>query len=120
MIRLYGIKNCDTVKKARQWLDTRCIAYDFHDYKTQGLSQEQLNKWVAKLGWQPLINTRGTTWRQLTESEKAKLDNEQSAIELLLQKTSLLKRPLVEVEDELKLGFSELNYQQWFSHYESG
>lgn len=117
MIKLYGIKNCGTVKKARQWLDIHHIPYNFHDYKTQGLSQAQLEIWVKKLGWQQLLNTRGTTWRQVPEHERNTI-NEQTAIALMLQKTSLIKRPLLEFNDQIKLGFNEADYQQWFNGYE--
>lgn len=113
MIKLYGIKNCDTVKKARRWLDEQKISYSFHDYQVQGLNREQLLAWIKELGWQTLLNTRGTTWRQLPAEMKLELD-EQKALELMLQKTSLIKRPLLDLGEQRIVGFSELEYQQRF------
>lgn len=111
-ITLYGIKNCSTVKKARQWLEERQIAYIFHDYQVHGLKREQLMPWVKELGWQALVNTKGTTWRQLPADKKIELD-EAKAIELMLEKTSLIKRPLIDLGKERKLGFTETDYQEW-------
>jgi Spx/MgsR family transcriptional regulator len=113
VIKLYGIKNCDTVKKARRWLDEQGISYTFHDYQVQGLGREQLLAWIKELSWQKLLNTRGTTWRQLTAEMKLELD-EPKALELMLQKTSLIKRPLLDLGNQRLVGFSELEYQQWF------
>lgn len=114
MVKMYGIKNCTTVKKARQWLEAHHINYTFHDYQLHGLTREQLLTWVKELGWQALLNTRGTTWRLLPTEVKEKID-EQQAIALMLQKTSLIKRPLLDLGNECKLGFAEKDYQQWFS-----
>ncbi len=113
MIKLYGIKNCDTVKKARRWLDEQKISYSFHDYRVQGLSREQLLAWIKELSWQTLLNTRGTTWRQLPAEMKLELD-EQKALELMLQKNSLIKRPLLDLGEQRIVGFNELEYQQRF------
>jgi arsenate reductase len=113
MITLYGIKNCDTVKKARQWLDARKIEYNFHDYKIKGLTREQLLTWGKELGWQILLNTKGTTWRQLPDEQKQNID-EQKALELMLQNTSLIKRPLINLNNHYMVGFSEAQYSQWF------
>lgn len=113
MIKLYGIKNCDTVKKARRWLEERNISYDFHDYQVQGLNREQLLAWIRELSWQTLLNTRGTTWRQLPAEMKLELD-EQKALELMLQKTSLIKRPLLDLGKQRIIGFNEPEYLQWF------
>lgn len=113
MITLYGIKNCDSVKKARQWLEQRKIPYHFHDYKVNGLARDQLLIWITKLGWEVLLNTRGITWRQLSPEMKANLD-EAKAVALMLANTSLIKRPLLDLNGEYKLGFNETEYQRWF------
>lgn len=115
MFILYGIKNCDTVKKARQWLDAQQINYSFHDYKLKGVSLTQLQIWAAKLGWQALLNTRGTTWRRLSPASKLEL-NEERALELMLNNPSLIKRPLLALGDNFYLGFNELDYQAWLQN----
>lgn len=113
MTTLYGIKNCDTMKKARQWLDERGIAYQFHDYKKFGLAEQQLRSWVRQTGWERLVNTRGTTWRKLPESERANLD-EGKAVVLMLANLSLIKRPVLEHAGALHVGFSVAEYEQIF------
>lgn len=110
MITLYGIKNCDTIKKAKLFLAEHQLDYRFHDYRADGLSVELLNDFVAKLGWQQLLNTRGTTWRQLSEELKANLDQDR-AISLMLSQPALIKRPILVRDAEYLLGFSENNYQ---------
>jgi arsenate reductase len=112
LITLYGIKNCSTVKKARQWLDGKQIRYCFHDYKVHGLNLEQLQAWVVELGLQQLMNTRGTTWRLLPAAAKVDL-NERQAIELMLQNPSLIKRPLLDLGHKRILGFNTMEYDQW-------
>ena len=94
MITMFGIKNCDTIKKARKWLEAEGIDYQFHDYKKEGLSTEMLNSWVKDLGWEALVNKRGTTWRKLPEAVKESID-QASAIEIMLENTSIIKRPLL-------------------------
>lgn len=101
---LYGIKNCDTVKKARAWLDAAGAAYVFHDYKTAGVPEHKLRGWVDQLGWEPLLNRAGTTFRQFPEAEKAGLDAGR-AIALMLAHPSAIKRPVVERNDLLLVGF---------------
>lgn len=96
MIDLYGIANCDTVKRARAWLDAQHIAYRFHDFKKQGVPEGALIQWIAALGWEPLINRRGTTWRQLDEATRAGVVDADSARAVLLANPSLIKRPVVE------------------------
>ncbi|PXF32922.1 hypothetical protein WH50_01900 [Pokkaliibacter plantistimulans] len=112
MITLYGIKNCDTIKKARKWLETQQLDYRFHDYRVDGLTQEQLTSWCDELGWQALLNTRGTTWRGLSDEQKNDMDN-QRAIALMLEQPALIKRPLLDTGSSRHLGFKEADYAQW-------
>jgi arsenate reductase len=95
-ITMYGIKNCDTIKKARTWLESRGIAYAFHDYKTAGLDKKQLEDWTREVGWEPLVNRAGTTFRKLTDADKANLD-EAKAMRLMLENPSLVKRPVLAI-----------------------
>jgi arsenate reductase (glutaredoxin) len=110
MITLYGIKNCDTVKKARQWLDKHAIAYHFHDFRTDGLTHEQLQHFLTHCDWQIVLNRRSTTWKALTEIQKTEL-NGQSVINLLLEHTTLIKRPVLETSDKILVGFNADDYQ---------
>ena len=93
MVTLYGSKNCDTIKKARRWLDEQQVAYRFHDYRTDGLDRALLERFIAELGWQPLLNTRGTTWRKLDEATRAGIDNADAAAALMLEMPAIVKRP---------------------------
>jgi arsenate reductase len=102
---LYGIRNCDTVKKARAWLGARGIAYDFHDYKTAGIDAARLRGWSRELGWEKLLNRAGTTFRALPEADKADLD-EAKAIALMLASPSMIKRPVLDLGDKRLVGFS--------------
>jgi arsenate reductase len=109
---LYGIKNCNTVKAAMAWLEKNKIAYDFHDYKKSGVTKEKLTDWSRQVGWESLVNRRGTTWRQLDESTQKKITNEKAAIALMMEKTSVIKRPLIEKNGKvLVLGFDEGEYK---------
>jgi arsenate reductase len=105
MLKIYGIKNCDTMKKARAWLDGQGIEYEFHDYKKDGLDEGLLRQWVAELGWEALVNRRGTSWRALPESEREGID-EANAIALMLQNPSLIKRPVLDIGGKRLVGFS--------------
>ncbi len=96
MINLYGIPNCDTVKRARTWLDTQQLPYQFHDFKKLGVPEAALDQWLAALGWEPLVNRRGTTWRQLEEAERAAVVDAASARAALRAHPSLVKRPVVD------------------------
>ena len=109
MIKLYGIPNCDTVKKARKWLDANGVEYTFHDYKKSGVPERQLRTWVKKVGWEKLLNRRGTTWRKLDDSIKNSID-ESSAIRVMLENPSAIKRPVLESGKVLLIGFSEPEY----------
>jgi arsenate reductase (glutaredoxin) len=117
MLTLYGIPNCDTVKKARTWLDSRGIAYSFHDYKKNGITQQKLDQWLTQLPWEKLLNRNGTTWRKLSDEQKGLVIDAPSAALLLTSTTSAIKRPLIEAPDGtvLALGFSEKDYEQAFS-----
>ena len=116
MLTMYGIKNCDTIKKSRRWLEAHQIAYQFHDYRADGLDRAQLDTFIAELGWQALLNTRGTTWRKLDESLRNSIDNADAAAELMLEMPAIIKRPLLcEPGKPMLLGFSESSYTQFFN-----
>jgi Spx/MgsR family transcriptional regulator len=101
---LYGIKNCDTMKKARAWLDQRGANYAFHDYKTAGIDRDRLTGWVEQVGWETLLNRSGTTFRKLSEADKADLDAEK-ALGLMLSQPSLIRRPVLERDGKVLVGF---------------
>jgi len=103
-IILYGIPNCDTVKKARVWMDGAGQAYAFHDYKKAGIDEARLRGWVERLGWEKLLNRAGTTFRKLPEADKADLDADK-AVALMLAQPSMIKRPVLEAGDTLLVGF---------------
>jgi len=104
-ITMYGIKNCDTVKKARAWLDQNGVDYAFHDYKTAGVERAQLERWSKKLGWETLLNRAGTTFRKLPEKDKA-VGDEKKAIALMLAQPSMIKRPVLDLGGgKLVVGF---------------
>ena len=105
-IEVYGIPGCDTVKKARRWLDAREIAYTFHDYKKEGADPERLRKWIAAEGVDAVLNRRGTTFRKLSDAEKAGIDAD-NAVTLLQQHPSMIKRPVVEHPGGLLVGFAQ-------------
>jgi len=114
MVTLYGIPNCDTMKKARSWLNKHGVDYEFHNYKKQGVPETDLKNWVDQLGWEVLLNKRGTTWRKLDEDTKANVDS-QSAIQIMRDNPSIIKRPVLDVDGQFHVGFSEDNYQQLFA-----
>lgn len=109
MITLYGIANCDTLRKARGWLDENGIVYQFHDYKRQGLERDRLVEWVNEFGWEALINRKGTTWRRLAPEVRDSID-EAGAITLMLDKPSIIRRPLLDTGSERLLGFDAQHY----------
>jgi Spx/MgsR family transcriptional regulator len=113
MVTLYGISNCDTVRKARAWLDGHGVSYQFHDFKRSGLDEPQVQGWVAELGWETLVNRRGTTWRGLPEPERDRID-EESAIRLMVEHPSLIRRPVLDTGEARHVGFSESRYQELF------
>ena len=104
MTRLYGIKACDTMKKARAWLEARGIPYAFHDYKQAGIGEAQLRGWSAELGWEKLLNRAGTTFRKLPEADKQGLDADK-AVALMLAQPSMIKRPVLDLGDRRLVGF---------------
>ena len=108
-ITIYGIKNCDTMKKARAWLDQRGVAYDFHDYKSAGIDRERLERWSKKVGWETLLNRAGTTFRKLPDKDKTAVD-EKKAIALMLDQPSMIKRPVLDHDGKLIVGFSLETY----------
>jgi arsenate reductase (glutaredoxin) len=103
-ITIYGIKNCDTMKKARAWLDSRGVAYGFHDYKIEGIAKDTLMHWRDELGWETLLNRAGTTFRKLPEADKEGL-NERKALALMLAQPSMIKRPVLDLGGKLLVGF---------------
>ncbi|MEQ4510723.1 MAG: ArsC family reductase [Dickeya sp.] len=115
-IILYGIKNCDTIKKARRWLEEHRIDYRFHDYRADGLTTERLQSFIDDIGWQPLLNTRGTTWRKLDEAYRNSINNDVAAKAVMLEQPALIKRPLLVTDDgKTLLGFSDDSYQHFFT-----
>jgi arsenate reductase len=107
--KIYGIRNCDTMKKAFAWLDSRKIAYEFHDYKKVGVPPGKLAEWAARAGWEKLANTRGPTWRKIPEAQREN-PTEARVLALLARNTSAIKRPIVEADSELLIGFDPAEY----------
>jgi arsenate reductase len=103
-ITIYGIKNCDTMKKARAWLDGHGVAYDFHDYKTAGIARDRLARWSTEVGWETLLNRAGTTFRKLPDADKDGL-SEKKALALMLAQPSMIKRPVLELGGRILVGF---------------
>jgi Spx/MgsR family transcriptional regulator len=112
-IILYGIKNCDTVKKARRWLETQQIEYTFHDFRVDGLTKDMLKDFLKHVEWETLLNKRGTTWRKLSENQKQGISN-QKAIALMHDNPTLIKRPVLNHKGVYLIGFSENKYEQAF------
>lgn len=108
-ITIYGIKNCDTMKKARAWLDAHGVDYSFHDYKTAGIDKDRLARWSKAVGWETLLNRAGTTFRKLPDADKANL-TEKKAMVLMLAQPSMIKRPVLEAGGKLLVGFKPDNY----------
>ncbi len=115
MTTLYGIKNCDTIRRARKWLEANGIDYRFHDVRSDGLDESQLNNWVEILGWETLLNKRGMSWRKLADEDKTDLDADKAA-RLMLAQPAMIKRPILEHNGELFCGFSDARYQQIFQN----
>jgi Spx/MgsR family transcriptional regulator len=107
---VYGIPNCDTVKKARTWLDGQGIAYEFHDYKKAGIAAAKLKVWCKALGWETVLNRAGTTFRRLPDDAKAGL-NQSKATALMIEQPSMIKRPIVEYEGGLLVGFKQMEWE---------
>lgn len=112
---VFGIKNCNTVKRALEWLGAHKVPYDFHDYKAKGITASKLRDWSRQVGWEALLNRKGTTWRQLDDAQKERITNQDSAIKLMTEKPSVIRRPLIEKDGEvIVLGFDEREYVSAF------
>jgi arsenate reductase (glutaredoxin) len=111
MVTIYGIKNCDTMKKARRWLEAHKIAHGFHDYKTTGIDKSTLEGWVKKVGWQVLLNRAGTTFRRLPDGDKEDI-TEEKAVALMLAQPSMIKRPVLDIKGRLTVGFKPDEYKR--------
>jgi arsenate reductase len=111
---LYGIKNCDTMKKARAWLDRNGVSYAFHDYKTQGIDRAKLQRWLGEVGWEVLLNRAGTTFRKLPDKDREGL-TEKKALALMFAQLSMIKRPVLEVGGKVHVGFRPEIYAAVFS-----
>lgn len=116
MYTLYGIPNCGSVKRARTWLEEQGIDYQFHDYKKLGITKSRLLQWCKQVGWEKLVNKKGTTWRDLPEEEKNVVTTQTAAIALMAKENSVIKRPVIEKDDEvIAVGFDENAYPELFS-----
>ena len=112
-MQLFGIPNCSTVKKARDWLEHNDVTYEFHDFKKHGLNQVLLESWLTQMPWEKLVNRAGMTWRNLTDTEKTAVQDNSSAIALMLEKSSVIKRPvLVKNGKIISVGFNEIAYKE--------
>jgi len=111
MTTIYGIRNCDTMKRAFAWLKQRDIAFTFHDYKKDGISESDLRLWSKQAGWEKLLNTRGTTWRKLSEDQRSDI-SEAKALHLMEQQPSLIKRPVIAHGKSLLVGYDESDYER--------
>lgn len=111
MIHVFGIPSCETVKKARAWLDAHRVAYTFHDFKKQGVPTERLDAWLSALGWEALLNRRGATWRQLDDATRAGVTDSASARALMLAKPSVIRRPVVDWGGNVTAGFDPDDWQ---------
>lgn len=115
-MKLYGISNCDTVKRARAWLSLHGRQVDFHDFKKQGISAVLLTSWLSRVEWEALLNRKGTTWRKLSDSTKASINNTDAAIQLMLEQPSVIKRPILEFNNAIYVGFDETVYHSLFGN----
>ena len=109
-VTLYGIKNCDTVKKARKWLDNNSVPYTFHDFRVDGINKTLVNNFLKQIDIETLINKRGTTWRKLSDKEK-EIKNKTQAIELLIENPTIIKRPVIDVNKKYYIGFCDDTYK---------
>ncbi|RQW64075.1 ArsC family reductase [Vibrio viridaestus] len=111
---MYGIPNCDTIKKAKKWLESNDIEFTFHDFRKQGVDQEMVSGFCEQLGWETVLNKRGTTYRQLTQEQKDEI-NSDSAIQLLVEYPAMIKRPVLSIDGNLHIGFKPEQYANLFS-----
>ncbi|PRC91325.1 ArsC family reductase [Solimicrobium silvestre] len=118
-VTLYGIPNCDQVKKARTWLSEHQVTVDFHDFKKAGVTPALISPWLKQLDWQILLNRRGTTWRKLPEAEQQAVIDADSAVQCMVNSPSVIKRPVLVIQTdmqvEIMVGFSEAEYRRWFT-----
>jgi Spx/MgsR family transcriptional regulator len=119
MTVLYGINNCATVKKARRWLDEHGVAYRFHDFRADGIDDKHLACWTKQLGWETLLNHRGTTWRGLPEAQRDKVNDAASAVAAMLANPALIKRPVLEINGGVHVGFSADDYATLLNYAET-
>jgi arsenate reductase len=112
-VTLYGIKNCDTIKKAKKWLDGNSIEYCFHDFRTDGINRKLIDGWLKSIDWQVLLNTRGTTWRKLSDDIKEGI-NKTNAIKLMLEQPAIIKRPVLAAKNKIYIGFKMEEYKGIF------
>ena len=110
MITLYGIGNCDTVRKARRWLEANSLDYRFHDVRKDGLTRDRLTGWEKQVGWESLLNRRGTTWRKLPEGVRIDIDRS-AALDIMLDQPAIIRRPVLDTGNGIHVGFSESGYQ---------
>ena len=113
-MKLYGIPNCSTVKKARAWLEARDIPYEFHDFKKQGVPEATMQQLMTLLGWEAVVNRNGQTWRKLGDERKALVRDSTSALALMAENASVIKRPILDRDGQFQVGFSEENYGAFF------
>ncbi len=113
-MKLYGIPNCSTVRKARQWLDERGIGYEFHDFKKEGVPANLMKTLMKLHGWEALVNRNGPTWRKLSEERRAQVCNATSALAVMQENPSVIKRPIIDHDGQYQIGFSEDNYAAFF------
>ena len=113
-VTIYGIKNCDTMKKAFKWLDAESVAYTFHDYKNTGVTRDALERWCDAAGWETVLNKRGTTFRKLPDDDKATIDRGK-AITLMMDQPSMIKRPVLETGERIEVGFKPESYKELFA-----
>lgn len=114
MVKVYGIPNCDTVKKALNWMDANSISYEFHNYKKEGITATKLKEWSKEVGWQMLLNKKSSTWRKLTAEGQPEITSQAAAISLLQENTSLIKRPVITIDGAILVGFNEEQYKEQF------
>ena len=117
MVVLYGIINCDSVRRARGWLDSFSVQYEFHDFRKNGIESSKVKKWIALLGWESLINRRSSSWKSLDSSVKIEI-NDDSAVDIILEKPTLIKRPVAEFKEAVLIGFKPLIYEEYFLEHE--
>ncbi|MDR3395813.1 MAG: ArsC family reductase [Parasulfuritortus sp.] len=114
-MKLYGIPNCSTVKKARNWLDAHELDYEFHDFKKQGVPESLMKALMKAHGWEPLVNRKGPTWRNLPDERKAQVKDAASALTVMQENSSVIKRPILERDNQYLFGFKESEYEEFFS-----